>query len=102
MTQLCEDLQGRREVEALSWARIQPMGDGIQLTLRIARQVRALGQILAQQPIGILVGPALPGTVRIGKEDLDGEPLSQTFVRGHLFAPIVGQRRERGRRVLRA
>ena len=68
MTQLREDLQGRGEVEALSWARIQPMCDGVQLALRIARQVRSLGQILAQQPIGILVGPALPGAVRIGKE----------------------------------
>ena len=92
MTQLCERLQRRGEVEALSWARIQPMRDGVQLALRIARQIRALEQILAQQAIGVLVGPALPGAVRIGKEHLDGEPLGQALVFRHLFAPIVGQR----------
>ena len=34
--------RGRGEVEALSWARIQPMGDGVQLTLRIAGQICSL------------------------------------------------------------
>ena len=92
MTQRREDLQGRGEVEARSWARIQPMGDGVQLALRIARQIGALRQILAHQAIRVFIGPAWPGAVRIGKEDLDGESLSQTFVLGHLFALIVGQR----------
>jgi predicted transcriptional regulator len=36
------------------------MGDGIQLALRVARHVGALGQVLAQQPIGVLVGAVLP------------------------------------------
>ncbi len=75
MTQLREHLQGRREVETFSRARIQPMGDGVQVTLRIARQICALRQILAQEAIGILVGSTLPRAVRIGKEDLDREPL---------------------------
>lgn len=100
MTQLCERLQWGGEVEALSWARIQPMRDGVQLALRIARQIRALGQILTHQAIGVLVGPALPGAVRIGKEHLNGEPLGQALVFRHLFAPIVGQRlAQRGRHV---
>ena len=65
------------------------MGVGIQLTLRIARQVRALGQVLAQQSVGVFVGAALPGTVRIGKEDLNRKPPGQLLVLGHLFAPII-------------
>ena len=91
MTQLCEHLERRGEVEALAWARIQPMRNGVQLALRITRQIRALGQVLAQQAIRVLIGPTLPGAVRISKEHLDGEPLSQTFVLGHLFAPIIRQ-----------
>ncbi len=67
------------------------MGDGVQFALGVARQVRALGQILAQQAIGVLISAALPGTVRIGKEDLDREPLGQLLVLGHLFAPIIVQ-----------
>ncbi len=86
------DFQGRGKVETFPRARVQPMGDGVQLALRVARQVRALGQVLAQQPIRILVGAALPGAIRIGKEDLDREPLRQALVLGHLFPSIIGQR----------
>ena len=92
MTQLCEHLQGRGEVEALSRARIQPMGDGIQLALRIARQVRPLGQVLAQQAIGVLIGPALPGAMRIRKEHLDREPLGQPFMFRHLSKVRIASR----------
>jgi hypothetical protein len=35
----------------------------------------------------VFIGAALPGAIRIGKEDLDGEAL----VLGHLFALIVRQ-----------
>ena len=80
MTQLREHLQGRGKVQPRSRARIQPMCDGFQLALCIARQIRALGQVLAQQPIGVLIGAALPGAVRIGKEHLEGEPLGQALV----------------------
>ena len=89
--QLRIDFQGRGKAQTFSWARVQPMGDGVQLALGVARQVRALGQVLAQQAIRVLVGAALPGAVRIGKEDLDREPLGQFLVFGHLFSSIVRQ-----------
>ena len=92
MAQVRIDFQGRGEVEAFSWPRIQAMGNGIQLALRVARQVRALGQVLAQQPIHILVGAALPRTMRIGKEHADREPLGQALMFSPLVPPIVGQR----------
>ncbi len=91
MTQLCEHLERRGEVEALAWARSQPMGNGVQLARRITRQIRALGQGLAQQAMRVLIGPAVPWAVQIGNEHLDGEPLSQTFVLGHRVAPIIRQ-----------
>ena len=58
MAPLCRDFQGRGNVETFPRARVQPMGDGVQLALRVARQVGALGQVLAQQAIGVLIGPA--------------------------------------------
>ena len=70
MAQVRVDFQGRREVQAFSWARVEAMRDGVQLTLRVPRQIRALRHVLAQQPVGVFVGAAWPGTVRIGKEDL--------------------------------
>ena len=87
--QLRINFQGRGKVETFSRARVQSMGDGIQLTLGIARQVRALGQVLAQQPIRILVGAPLPGAIRIGKEDQERQPLRQAFVLSPLFPAIV-------------
>lgn len=47
------DFQGRGEIETFSWARVQAMGDGVQLRLRVVRQGGALRQVLAQQPIGV-------------------------------------------------
>ena len=91
MTQVRRDFQGRGEVQTLSRARVQAMRDGVQFALRVARQVRPLGQVLAQQPIRILVGATLPGAIRIGKEDPDRQSLSQAFVLGPLVPSIVRQ-----------
>ena len=85
------DFHGRGEVKTCSWGRVRAVGDGAQLALRVPRQVRALGQVLAQQPIRVFIGAALPQAVRIGKENLDREPLGQALVLGHLFAPTVRQ-----------
>ena len=91
MAQVRIDFQGRGKVETFPRARVQPMGDGIQFTLGVARQVCALGQILTQQPIGVFIGTALPRAVRIVKEDLERKPLGQLLVLGHLFPPIIRQ-----------
>ena len=91
MAQLRIDFQGRRKVETFSWACVQAMGDGVQFALGVARQVRAFGQVLAQQPIRVLVGAALPRAVGIGKEHLDRESFRQALVLGHLFPAIIGQ-----------
>ena len=91
MAQLRIDFQGRGEVETLSRARVQAVGDGVQLALRVARQVRPLGQVLTQQPIRVLVGPPLPGAMRIRKEHPDRKPLRQALMLSHFFSPIIGQ-----------
>ena len=85
------DFQRRGTVETFPRARVQAMREGLQLALRVPRQVRALGQVLAQQPIRILVGATLPGAIRIGKENLDGEPLGPLRVLGPLVPSIVRQ-----------
>ncbi len=82
------DFQRRGKVETFSWARVQAMGDDVQLALGIVLQIRPLRQVLAQQPIGVFVGSPLPGTMRIGKEDPDREPLCHALMLSHLFPPI--------------
>ena len=92
MAQLRINFQGRGKVETFPGTCIQPMGHGVQLSLSVARQVRPLGQVLAQQPVGILVGASLPRRMGIGKEHLNLELLRQALVFRHLFASIVRQR----------
>ena len=86
------DFQRRGKSETFSRSRVQPMGNGIQLTLGIPKQIRALPHVLTQQAISMLVGAALPGAVRLGNEHLDREAMRQPLIFRHLFAPIVGQR----------
>ena len=92
MVQLRIDLQGCGKVETCSRARVQAMGNGVQLALRVCRQVRALREVLPQQAIGVLIGAALPGAIGIGKEHPHVESLCQARVLGPLVPPIIGQR----------
>ena len=71
MAPLRVGFQRGRNVETFPWARVEAMRDGVQLTLRVPRQIHVLWQVLAQQPVGVLVCAALPGAMRVGKKDLD-------------------------------
>ena len=46
---------------------VEPMCDSIQLFLAMHRQVRSLGQIFADQAIGVFIAAALPETVWVSK-----------------------------------
>jgi hypothetical protein len=85
------DFQWRGKVETFPRVRGETIGNGIQLTLGIARQVRAFEQILTQQPVGVLIGPALPRAIGIGEEDLERKALGQAFMLGYLFSAIIGR-----------
>src|SRR4051812_44360994 len=49
------------------------------------------GQVLAQQAVGVLVGAALPGGMRVGKVDTQARERGQLAMAGHLLALVVGQ-----------
>jgi len=68
MLQLRTDFQEHGEVQIISRVRVEAMRDGVQFTLRIARQVCPRGQVLAQQPVGVYVGTTLPWGVRIASQ----------------------------------
>ena len=91
MAPVRRDFQGRGHGQAFSGARVEAMGDGVQRALRVARQVRALRQVLAQQSVRVLIGAALPGAVRIGEDDLARKPLGQRLVFSPLFPAIIRQ-----------
>src|SRR5712691_8146480 len=43
----------------------------VQVSLRVHRQVGSLRKILSQQTIGVLIGTALPRTLRIAEVNID-------------------------------
>ena len=57
-----------------------------------ARQVAALGEVLAQQPVGVLVAGPLPGRVRVAEVDLAVRGDRDLRVQRHLLALVPGQR----------
>src|SRR5918994_4453860 len=84
-----EHLVGGREAERLARPTVEPGGDRVELGLREHRQVGALGQVLAQQAVSVLVGPALPRRMRVGEVDAQARERGQLPMAGHLLA--VGQ-----------
>src|SRR5215211_8242067 len=58
----------------------------------VRAEVSALGEVLAQQPVGVLVRAALPGAVRIAEVDLKTGVDPQAGVLAHLRPLIPGQR----------
>lgn len=83
------------EAQRLAWSGVQFPGNRVQLILRILAQIAALGKLLAQQSVRVLVNPSLPGAVRIGKVDLDAGGCRQLLMGRHFLALIVGHRKAR-------
>ena len=51
---------------------------------------RAFGKKLADEPIGVLVGPALPGSIGVGKEYRHFDAGLQKLILGELFTVVEG------------
>lgn len=73
-------------------------GDGVeQQLLGVDAQVRSIGQVAAQQTVGVLVDAPLPRAVGMGKEHMDANGLGQRLVMRHLLAVVVRHRPTHGR-----
>src|ERR1022692_2313209 len=72
---LAEGLGGGPPAEGLAGPGVELGGDGVQVSLAVPGQIGALGKVLAQQPIGVLVAAALPRRVRAA--EIDGQVSGQ-------------------------
>ncbi len=70
---------------------VQAVGNGVQFSLGVHRQIGALGQVLPQQPVGVLAGTALPGAVGVAEVHLDARARGELTVARHLLALVAGQ-----------
>ena len=87
-----ESLCRRFKSQRLARALVEPSRDVVQVFLRVYRQIRSLRKILSQQPIGVLIGSALPGASRVAEIDLDVRRQAKRLVIGELLAAIPCQR----------
>src|SRR3990167_7096244 len=87
-----EQFRGTLEAQRLAWSGVQFPGNRIQLFLGEATQVAALGQVLPQQAVGVLVDAALPGAVWISEVHLHPGGFRQPLMFRHFPALIVRQR----------
>ena len=78
------------KTQGLSRPLIQAQGYFVQIRLREARQIGFLGQVLSQQPVGVLVRAALPRTLRIAKIDFYMGGYAEVLVLRHLQPTIPG------------
>ncbi len=90
------DGDGRVEPMDGSRAGVEQVGNGIELLLAVRGQVRALGQVLADQSVGVLAGAALPGAVRVTEVHHHTRVGCQLSVARHFLALVVGQRLAHG------
>ena len=54
--------------------------------------IGALGQVLTNESIGVLVEPTLPGMVGVGEAALGVESLGDGLMVGELLAVVIGAR----------
>lgn len=86
-----EHLSGCVETERFARPLVQLSCNCVELKLRVTRQVHALGQVLPEQPVGVLVAATLPGALRITEVDLYVGRHREFLVPVHLRATIPGQ-----------
>ncbi len=67
-------------------ARVQRVGDGAQLVSTMLAEIRALGEVLAEQTVGVFVTATLPWALRVAEVDLETGIDPQLRVLGHLGA----------------
>src|SRR5450759_4404579 len=89
---LGERLRWCHPAEGLSRASVELGGDGVEVRLGQAREVGTLGQVLAEQAVGVLVGAPLPRAVRVAEVDGDAGLDREGEVLGHLLATVPGER----------
>src|SRR6267154_926333 len=66
-----KSLCGGFESQGLTWPFVELTLYFVQMGLRVHRQVGSLRKILSQQAIGVLIGTALPRTLRIAEVNVD-------------------------------
>jgi hypothetical protein len=82
----------------VSLGRPLSIGSGPELVVGDPREADPLREVLAQEPVGVLVRAPLPGRVRIAEIDIDAGVDLEAHVLSHLVALVPGQATAQRRR----
>ena len=72
--------QGASYAQAFSGSHVDFVGNEIELLLAVARQIGALGQVLADQAVGVFIGATLPRALRVAEVHRDASGLGEFLV----------------------
>ena len=86
-----ESFGGCAPAEGLAWPTVECGGDSSELVGVPAGEVGALREVLAQQPVRVLVRFALPRAVGVSEEDRDAGFNGERGVCRQFLAPVPGQ-----------
>ena len=89
---LVEDLCGGSPAEDFAWPVVEGVSDSFKVVRAPSGQVSALGEVLAQHAVGVLVRRALPRRVRVGEEHARAGLQRELGVPGQFLTPIPRDR----------
>lgn len=75
-------------VRGLAGPVVEFRGDCVEVFLGVSGQVGSLGEVLAQQAVGVLVGAALPGAVGVAEVHLHVERGGHACMQGE-FGSLI-------------
>ena len=90
MHDLCIGFERAAKSENLPRPVVHSQVNGVKVFLSQLGQIGAFWQILAQQAVGVLIGAALPGAVRVAEVHLHAGLVCKLAVGAHFPALIVG------------
>jgi hypothetical protein len=89
---LVKRLRWRFPVERFARSGIQGGSDGGDCVWAMRAEIRSLGELLAQQPIGVFVGTALPWALGVAEANLDARINFELGMLRHFRALVPSER----------
>ena len=78
------------EAKTFPWSVVESVHDAADLLKCESPEIGALGQVLPDEPVGVLVESKLPGMVGVGEVALGVESLGDGLMVGELLAVVIG------------
>src|ERR1700674_1872185 len=88
---MSEGFGGSLPTQGLAWPAIELCGDEVEVVRPMHTEVGALGEVLAEQAVGVLVGASLPRACRVAEVNLYAGRHLDLKVVAHLVALVPGQ-----------